>query len=119
MKKFILATVAALFFALPAQAIDLGFMSLDNQVKAGYNVDTEVSSLTAQTGVTVPIWIMSASIDADMDLLAFGDSSKEMYQGIDIGLDLPLHDMLVLELDTGIDTDWNRENISLTATLSF
>ena len=63
--------------------------------------------------------MLSPSIDADMDLLAIGNSSKEMYQGIDIGLDLQLHEMLLLELDTGIDTDWNRENISLSATLKF
>lgn len=119
MKKLTMALVASVCFALPAYAIDLGFMSLDNEIEAKYNVDTETSGLTAQTGVTVPLWMLSASVDADMDLLAIGDDSKEMYQGIDIGLDYQVHDNILLELDSGIDTDWNREDITVSATIKF
>tara|TARA_B100000287_G_scaffold152259_2_gene143934 strand:- start:2750 stop:3112 length:363 start_codon:yes stop_codon:yes gene_type:complete len=120
MRSFILALAAAIVFALPAHAIDLGNgISLDNEIKAKYNVDTETSDLTAQTGVTVGVWVLDMSVDADFDLLSISDDSKDLYQGIDIGVDWRLHDSLVIELDTGINTDWERENISLSATLSF
>ena len=42
-----------------------------------------------------------------------------MYQGLDIGVDYSLTSFLMLEVDTGVDNDWEMEDIKLSATLSF
>ena len=121
MKKYFLALVTALAFAYPAGAWDLGNgISIDNKLEAALNIDKDTTSLTMESGITVPVWILSANVNADWDLKALGSSSTaDLYKGLDIGLDYAVGDGVLLELDTGLDTDWNREDITLSMTLSF
>ena len=121
MKKLILAMVVAMGFVLPASAWDLGNgISIDNSIEAGLNIDKDTSTLTMESGMTVPIWILSANVNADFDLEALGSSSTaDLYKGLDIGLDYNVASGVLLELDTGMDTDWAREDITLSMTLSF
>jgi len=121
MKKYFLALATAIVFAFPAGAWDIGNgISLDNELKATHNLDTPATTITAQSGITVPLMMMDLTVDADFDLTALGSSStSDLYQGIDIGLDYDVSDSLVLEMNTGIDTNWAREDITLSMTLSF
>tara|TARA_A100001011_G_scaffold391708_2_gene477742 strand:- start:1306 stop:1671 length:366 start_codon:yes stop_codon:yes gene_type:complete len=121
MKKYILTIALALAFAYPAGAWDLGNgISIDNEIEAKYNLDTPATTLTMQSGVTLPMLGMDWTVDADFDLNALGSSSTaDLYKGLDIGVDYDISNNLVLELDTGMDTDWAREDINLSMTLSF
>jgi hypothetical protein len=121
MKKYILALAIAMGFTLPAYAWDLGNgISLDTEIEAAHNIDKDTTSLTMESGMTVPIWILSANVNADFDIKALGSSStSDLYQGLDLGLDYNVASGVKLELDTGIDTDWAREDITLSMTVSF
>ncbi len=121
MKKLILAVAIAMGISLPAYAWDLGNgMSIDNSMTASYNVDTPATTLVAESGMTVPLLMMDLTVDSDWDLTALGSSSSaDFWKGIDIGLDYDISHSVVLELNTGIDTNWNREDVTLSMTLSF
>tara|TARA_B100000902_G_scaffold270347_1_gene256195 strand:- start:2570 stop:2980 length:411 start_codon:yes stop_codon:yes gene_type:complete len=122
MKKLLLAMVTALLLPMSVAAIELGStgITLNNSVEATWSIDNEDYDLTAESGITVPVWVMSASVDADWDLEAMiKDEGGDLYKGIDIGLDYSLTSFLMLELDTGINNDWEREDIKLSATVSF
>ena len=121
MKKILLAMVIAMGFILPAHAWDLGNgVSIDNKLEAAMNLDKDTSTLTMESGITIPMWVLSANVNADFNLEALGSSSTaDLYQGLDIGLDYNVGNGVLLELDTGLDTDWAREDITLSMTLSF
>ena len=121
MKKLILAMAIAMGFALPASAWDLGNgISIDNSIEAALNIDKDTTALTMESGITVPIWVLNANVNADFDLKSLGNASNaDLYQGLDIGLDYAVGSNVLLELDTGMDTDWAREDITLSMTLSF
>jgi len=121
MKKYLLALVATLGFAGSAAAWDLGGgLSIDSSMEAAYNIDTASTTLTMESGMTIPLLWMSANVNADFDLTSFGSSSSaDLYQGIDIGVDYVVADNLMLEMDTGIDTNGDRENIVVSMTLSW
>lgn len=121
MKKKILAFLAALAFAVPASAWELGNgISLDNELEAKYAMDAETTSITLESGISVPVWILSANVNADFDLTNLGSNAKgDVYQGIDIGIDYSVSEHMVLEVDSGIDTNGDREDIVVSMTLSF
>ncbi len=123
MKKLLLAMVTALLLPMSVAAIELGStgITLDNSVEATWSIDNEDYDLTLESGVTVPVWIMSANINADFDIEALIEDhhNTDTYKGLDIGVDYSLTSFLMLELDTGIDNDWEREDIKLSATFSF
>ena len=121
MKKIILAMALAMGLALPAAAWDLGNgISIDNSIEAALNIDKDTTALTMESGITVPVWILSANVNADFDLKSLGSASTaDLYKGLDIGLDYAVGNGVLLELDTGLDTDWAREDITLSMTLSF
>lgn len=123
MNKYLLALVTALMLPLSAVAIEIGNtgISVDNEIEAVWSVDNEDYDLTLESGVTVPVWIMSANINADFDIEALIEDhhNTDTYKGLDIGVDYNLTSFLMLELDTGIDNDWEREDIKLSATFSF
>ena len=55
-----------------------------------------------------------------MGIKSLGNASTaDLYQGLDIGLDYAVGSNVLLELDTGMDTDWAREDITLSMTLTF
>ena len=122
MNKYLLALVTALMLPLSAVAIEIGNtgISVDNEIEAVWSVDNEDYDLTLESGVTVPVWIMSANINADFDIEALiEDEGADTYKGLDIGVDYSLTSFLMLEVDTGVDNDWEMEDIKLSATLSF
>ena len=123
MNKYLLALVTALMLPLSAVAIEIGNtgISVDNEIEAVWSVDNEDYDLTLESGITVPVWIMSANINADFDIEALIEDhhNTDTYKGLDIGVDYNLTSFLMLELDTGIDNDWEREDIKLSATFSF
>ena len=121
MKKYFIAllTIAASCSPVAAWELSNG-ISLDNSIKAQYNVDTTITSLTMESGITVPVSIVDLSVDADFNLaeLSFSDNS-DVYQGRGIGLAVSAASNIVLELNTGIDTDWDREDLVASVTWSF
>tara|TARA_Y100000996_G_scaffold415596_1_gene411603 strand:+ start:14265 stop:14636 length:372 start_codon:yes stop_codon:yes gene_type:complete len=123
MNKYLLALVTALMLPLSAAAIEIGNtgISLDNEVEAVWSVDNEDYDLTLESGITVPVWILSANVNADFDIEALIEDhhNTDTYQGLDIGVDYSLTSFLMLEVDTGVDNDWEMEDIKLSATLSF
>tara|TARA_E500000178_G_C16819610_1_gene660871 strand:- start:440 stop:808 length:369 start_codon:yes stop_codon:yes gene_type:complete len=122
MNKYLLALVTALMLPLSAVAIEIGNtgISVDNEIEAVWSVDNEDYDLTLESGVTVPVWIMSANVNADFDIEALiEDEGADTYKGLDIGVDYSLTSFLKLEVDTGVDNDWEMEDIKLSATFSF
>ena len=122
MNKFLLALVTALMLPLSAVAIEIGNtgISVDNEIEAVWSVDNEDYDLTLESGVTVPVWIMSANVNADFDIEALiEDEGADTYKGLDIGVDYSLTSFMMLEVDTGVDNDWEMEDIKLSATFSF
>ena len=122
MNKYLLALVTALMLPLSAVAIEIGNtgISVDNEIEAVWSVDNEDYDLTLESGVTVPVWIMNANVNADFDIEALiEDEGAYTYKGLDIGVDYSLTSFLMLEVDTGVDNDWEMEDIKLSATLSF
>ena len=122
MNKYLLALVTALMLPLSAVAIEIGNtgISVDNEVEAVWSVDNEDYDLTLESGVTVPVWIMSANVNADFDIEALiEDEGADTYKGLDIGVDYSLTSFLKLEVDTGVDNDWEMEDIKSSATFSF
>ena len=122
MNKYLLALVTALILPLSAVAIEIGNtgISVDNEIEAVWSVDNEDYDLTLESGVTVPVWIMNANVNADFDIEALiEDEGAYTYKGLDIGVDYSLTSFLMLEVDTGVDNDWEMEDIKLSATLSF
>ena len=122
MNKYLLALVTALMLPISAAAIEIGNtgISLDNEVEAVWSVDNEDYDLTLESGITVPVWILSANVNADFDIEALiEDEGADTYKGLDIGVDYSLTSFLMLEVDTGVDNDWEMEDIKLSATLSF
>jgi len=122
MNKYLLALVTALMLPLSAVAIEIGNtgISVDNEIEAVWSVDNEDYDLTLESGVTVPVWIMSANVNADFDIEALiEDEGADTYKGLDIGVDYSLTSFMMLEVDTGVDNDWEMEDIKLSATLSF
>lgn len=122
MNKYLLALVTALMLPLSAVAIEIGNtgISVDNEIEAVWSVDNEDYDLTLESGVTVPVWIMSANVNADFDIEALiEDEGADTYKGLDIGVDYSLTSFMMLEVDTGVDNDWEMEDIKLSATFSF
>ena len=122
MNKYLLALVTALMLPLSAVAIEIGNtgISVDNEIEAVWSVDNEDYDLTLESGVTVPVWIMSANVNADFDIEALiKDEGADTYKGLDIGIDYSLTSFMMLEVDTGVDNDWEMEDIKLSATFSF
>ena len=122
MNKYLLALVTALMLPLSAVAIEIGNtgISVDNEIEAVWSVDNEDYDLTLESGVTVPVWIISANVNADFDIEALiEDEGADTYKGLDIGIDYSLTSFMMLEVDTGVDNDWEMEDIKLSATFSF
>lgn len=122
MNKYLLALVTALMLPLSAVAIEIGNtgISVDNEIEAVWSVDNEDYDLTLESGVTVPVWIMNANVNADFDIEALiEDEGADTYKGLDIGIDYSLTSFMMLEVDTGVDNDWEMEDIKLSATFSF
>ena len=121
MKKYLLALATALMLPVSAVAFELGStgISIDNSVEASWSVDNEDYDLTLESGVTVPIWVMSGNVNADFNIGNWIEDEGDMYQGLDIGLDYSINQWMMLEVDTGMDTDWEMEDIVLSATINF
>ena len=123
MNKYLLALVTALMLPISAAAIDMGNtgISLDNEVEAVWSVDNEDYDLTLESGITVPVWILSANVNADFDIEALIEDhhNTDTYKCFDIGVDYSITSFLMLDVDSGVDYDLEMEDIKLSATISF
>ena len=114
MKKYLLILATTLGFAYPAGAWDFG-----NEVEAKYNVDQKTTTITLESGVTQSLSDnVVFNVNADFNLKEINNTSG-LYQGLDIGVDYNIADNVMFEIDTGIDTDWKREDISVSMTWNF
>ena len=121
MKKYLLALATALMLPVSAFSFEIGStgISLDNEVETSWSVDNEEYGLTLESGITVPVWILSANVNADFDIKNWIEDEGDMYQGLDIGVDYNVNQWMMLEVDTGMDTDWEMEDVVLSATVKF
>ena len=121
MNKDLLSALAAVGLtfgiATTANAFELGNtgISLPQEVEASYNVETQKSTIMFQSGVSYSMWGITASADADFDVI------ETEYKGLDFGIDYrhPAVPMALFEIDTGLDTDQKMEDIVLSVTLNF
>ena len=121
MKKYLLALATALMLPVSAFAFELGNsgISIDNEVESSWSVDNETYGLTLESGVTMPLWILEANVNADFNIKNWIEDEGDMYQGLDLGVDYNVTDFMKLEVDTGLDTDWEMEDVIFSATVSF
>ena len=121
MKKYLLALATALMLPVSAFAFELGNtgISIDNEVESSWSVDNETYGLTLESGVTMPLWILEANVNADFNIKNWIEDEGDMYQGLDLGVDYNVTDFMKLEVDTGLDTDWEMEDVVFSATVSF
>tara|TARA_B100000029_G_C17542172_1_gene947118 strand:+ start:1072 stop:1416 length:345 start_codon:yes stop_codon:yes gene_type:complete len=114
MKKLLASLFIMFAFTVPASAWDFG-----NSVEAKYNVDQKLTTITMESGVTQNLSDnLVFNINADFNLKEINNTSG-LYQGLDIGVDYNIADNVMFEVDTGIDTDWKREDISVSMTWTF
>ena len=109
-KKILLPLLLLLPFT--AQA---GLLGLDNEIKGEYNTDTSASTVTAQVGKTIGIYGFSVTGDVDFDL-------KELeYTGIDFKAENDILEMnsTSFYVSSGLDTDWEMEDITLGMSIKF
>ena len=102
MKKLLLTFALAMAIANPAYAELFG---LDWESTGEYNVDTEVTSLTAQVGKSILLNGLTLTADADYDII--GSS----FSGTDYKASFDVSDNLEMYLSTGLDSTWTREDL--------
>ena len=123
MNFFKLATIVAFTFGIAntVQAFELGNsgLSLDNEIETKYNMDSEETTMSLESGMSYSYLALTASIDADFDIKNFINSEGNTYQGIDLGVDYTVNDWAVVAADTGLDMDNEVEPIVLSITFSF
>ena len=104
MKKLLLSTILATGLTSSAYA---GMLGLDWESTGEYNVDTEVSTLTAQVGKSINLSGLTISADLDFDII--GTS----FSGSDYKASMMLPGMSNVEVyaKSGLDKNWKREDV--------
>tara|TARA_R100001082_G_C4364168_1_gene160963 strand:+ start:2845 stop:3180 length:336 start_codon:yes stop_codon:yes gene_type:complete len=111
MKKYLLTVL----LILPFTAAQAGLLGLDSQIKGEYNLDTDTSTLTSQIGKTIGMYGLSVTGDVDFDVMEFA------YDGVDIKAE---YDVLQLNnasvyVSSGLDTNWEMEDIKIGLEINF
>ena len=112
MKNTLIGAALLTAVSLPTSA---GMLGLDWEATGEYNVDTEVSSLTAQVGRTISLGALSLTADADFDIIGTSFSGTD-YKA---SMDLPNASGLELYVKSGLDKTWKREDIIAGVTFSW
>jgi len=110
MKKIILSMVLAMGLTLPAHA---GMLGLDWETTGEYNMDSEVTALSAQIGKTWSMDDLSISVDADWDL------DNTSFEGVDWKVNYGLAANLDAYVKSGMTSDWANEDIVAGITFSW
>ena len=110
MKKLLASAVFATALSTSASA---GLVGLDWEATGEYNLDTEVTALSAEVGRTFSVGGMELSVDADFDLDAanFSGTDWKLNYGLSSGVDA--------YVKSGLTKDWGREDVVLGVTVSF
>ena len=111
MKKYLLTVL----LILPFTAAQAGLFGLDSQIKGEYNLDTDTSTLTSQIGKTIGMYGLSVTGDVDFDVMEFA------YDGVDVKAE---YDVLQLNnasvyVSSGLDTNWEMEDIKIGLEINF
>ena len=110
MKKIILSMVFAMGLTLPVHA---GMLGLDWEATGEYNMDSEVTALSAQVGKTWSMNDLSVSVDADWDL------DNTSFEGVDWKVNYGLAANLDAYVKSGMTSDWANEDIVAGITFSW
>ena len=110
MNKLLLVLVVLLPFS--AQA---GILGLDNTIKGEYNTDTSASTLTGEIGKTIGLYGFSITGDVDFDIKEFE------YTGMDFKAEYDILDAnsTSVYISSGLDTDWEMEDIVVGVEVKF
>ena len=103
-----------LLILLPFTA-QAGLLGLDSQVKGEYNIDSDSSTITSQVGKTIGLYGFSITADVDFDVMEFS------YDGMDFKAEYDLLEMnnTSMYISSGLDTNWEREDIILGLEVKF
>ena len=112
MKKLLLTTTLFIFTTFSASAGMLGF---DWSTTGEYNVDTEVSTLTAEVGRSINLSGLTLSADADFDIIGTSFSGTD-YKA---SMDMPGASGMSIYVKTGLSKTWEREDIVAGFTFSW
>ena len=110
-KKFLLP----ILIILPFTAAQAGLLGLDSQIKGEYNLDTDKSTLTSQIGKTIGMYGLSVTGDVDFDIKEFE------YTGMDFKAEYDILDAnsTSVYISSGLDTDWEMEDIVVGVEVKF
>ncbi len=100
---------------MPFTAAQAGLFGLDSQIKGEYNLDTDTTTLTSQIGKTIGMYGLSVTGDVDFDVMEFA------YDGVDVKAE---YDVLQLNnasvyVSSGLDTNWEMEDIKIGLEINF
>ena len=112
MKNTIIGATLLTVASLPASA---GMLGMDWEATGEYNVDTEVSSLTAQIGKTISLGALSITADADFDIIGTTFSGTDYKASMGV----PNASGLEIYVKSGLDKTWKREDIIAGLTFSW
>jgi len=104
MKNTLIGVAILTLVSLPASA---GMLGMDWETTGEYNLDTEVSTLTAQVGKTISLGSLSMTVDADFDIIGTAFSGTDYKAEMDV----PGASGLEVYVKSGLNKNWERENV--------
>ena len=112
MKNTLIGVAILTLVSLPASA---GMLGMDWEATGEYNVDTEVSTLKAEVGITISLGGLSLSADADFDIIGTAFSGTDYKAEMSI----PGASGLEVYVKSGLSKTWKREDIIAGVTFSW
>lgn len=107
--------IGAMLLALISSPALAGMWGMDWEATGEYNVDTDVSSLTAQVGRSFNLGGLTISADADFDIIGTAFSGTD-YKA---SMDLPGMSGASVYLKTGLTSDWGGEDMIAGVTITW
>ena len=102
-------------FIFTSFSASAGILGLDWSTTGEYNIDTDVSTLTAEIGKSVNFSGLTLSADADFDIIGTSFSGTD-YKA---SMEMPGASGMELYVKTGLDKTWKREDIVAGFTFSW
>tara|TARA_Y100000768_G_scaffold300654_1_gene234437 strand:+ start:71 stop:409 length:339 start_codon:yes stop_codon:yes gene_type:complete len=112
MKNTLIGAALLTAVSLPASA---GMLGMDWETTGEYNLDTEVSTLTAQVGKTISLGSVSMTVDADFDIIGTAFAGTDYKAEMDV----PGASGLEVYIKSGLNKSWERENVIAGVTFSW